>query len=59
MIRAERVREKPETDAPGERNLLEGTPVRVVDVTGEWAVVARDGVKLGYVPLIALLQLRQ
>ena len=58
LTRAERVREKAETNAPGERILPPGTQVRVVDVVGEWAVVARDGQELGYVPAEALLRLQ-
>ncbi|MGQ0671401.1 MAG: caspase family protein [Hyphomicrobium sp.] len=58
VIRAERVREEARPDAPGERELSAGTQVRVVEYKGEWAIVARDGVKMGYVPAAALLKLQ-
>jgi Caspase domain len=59
LIRAERVRERPEPDAPGgERPISRGTQVRVIDIVGDWAIVARDGQKLGYVPTDALLELQ-
>jgi uncharacterized caspase-like protein len=57
VIRAERVREKPALDAPGERELDPGTQVHVVEFVGDWAVVTRDGEKLGYVPVKALAEL--
>jgi hypothetical protein len=45
------------TDAQGERLISPGTQVRVVTHVGTWAFIARDGQKLGYVPVDALLQL--
>jgi hypothetical protein len=58
LIREERVRTKPEDDAPGDLELASGTLVRVVDVVGDWAVVARDGEKLGYVRASTLLRVQ-
>jgi hypothetical protein len=58
VTRTERLRERPATDAPGDRELAPGTLVRVVELSGDWAVVARDGQKMGYVPIAALLKLQ-
>ncbi len=58
VIRAERVREKPAPDTPGERQLEPGTLVHVVEFVGDWAVVAREGEKMGYLPVKALLKLQ-
>ena len=58
VTRPERVRERPAADAPGERELAPGTQVRVVEFVGDWAIVARDGQKMGYLPVEALLELR-
>jgi hypothetical protein len=58
VIRTERVREEPRAGAPGERELSAGTQVRVVEFKDAWAVVARDGQKMGYVPVEALLELQ-
>ena len=53
LIRAERVREQP-SSAQGERTLAVGTLVRVVQPSQGWALIAREGEKLGYVPEEAL-----
>jgi hypothetical protein len=58
LIRAERVREKAESNAPGERTLSPGTQVRVVQQLEDWAVIAREGERLGYVPVTALAPLQ-
>jgi hypothetical protein len=58
LKRAERVRERPTTDAPGERELPPGSQVRVLEFAGDWAIVARAGQKMGYVPVGALLELQ-
>jgi hypothetical protein len=58
VIRQERVREEPRTDAPGERTLSPGTQVRVIELKAEWAIIARDGQKMGYIPLAALAALQ-
>src|SRR5262249_41522547 len=59
LIRPELVRERPAADAPGERQLSPGTQVRVVEFTIDaWAIVAREGEKLGYVPAAALAPLQ-
>ena len=58
LIRAEQVREKAESDAPGERTLSPGTQVRVVQQLEDWSVIAREGEKLGYVPVGALAPLQ-
>ena len=58
LIRSERVREKPADDASGERQLGPGTQVRVIEFIGGWAIIARDGQKLGYVPENAVLRLQ-
>jgi hypothetical protein len=54
LIRAERVREAPADDARGWRELRPGTLLRVIEFEAGWAVVARNGERLGYVPLEAL-----
>ena len=58
LIRTERVREKAESDALGERSLATGTQVRVIELRNGWAIVAREGKKLGFVPEEALLRLQ-
>jgi WD40 repeat protein len=59
LIRPELVRERPATDAPGERQLSPGIQVRVVEFTTDaWAIIAREGEKLGYVPAAALAPLQ-
>lgn len=58
LSRAEPVREQPQSEAAAERTLSPGTLLRVIDVVGDWAIVARDGQKLGYVPMDSLLQLQ-
>ena len=54
LIRAERVRKRPTADAPGARELSPGAGVRVLEFAGDWALVAREGQTLGYVPAAAL-----
>jgi hypothetical protein len=56
LIRAERVRPRPAADAQGGRQLSPGFEVRVIESKGGWAAIARDGERLGYVPVEALLQ---
>lgn len=58
LIRLERVRERPAVDAPGERELSPGTQVHLVRLVEKWAVVAREGQELGYVPADALVRLQ-
>jgi hypothetical protein len=58
VIRSERVRTLAATDAPGERILAPGSQVHVVEFVGDWAVVARDGQKMGYFPVGALAKLQ-
>jgi hypothetical protein len=58
MVRAEFAREKPSADAPGSIELRAGTQVRVVEFSGNWVVIAREGQKLGYVPADAVLKLQ-
>jgi uncharacterized caspase-like protein len=58
VTRTERLRVRPGADAPGERDLSPGTLVRVVEFYGDWAVVAREGQKIGYMPVAALLKLQ-
>jgi Caspase domain/WD domain, G-beta repeat len=58
LIRAERVREQPANDAHGDQTLPPGAAVCVVKLVGEFSVIARDGVKLGYVPTNALAKLQ-
>jgi hypothetical protein len=58
IIRAELVRQKPSADSPGSRELMPGTRVRAIEFSGAWAVIARDGQKLGYVPANALARLQ-
>jgi hypothetical protein len=58
LIREEFVRERPTDDAPGSRVLAQGSQVRAVEFVGAWVVVERDGQKLGYVPVGALVRLQ-
>lgn len=58
VVRAELVREKPSSDAPGSRQLTPGTQVRAVEFSGSWVVIARDGQKLGYLPADALARIQ-
>jgi hypothetical protein len=58
VIRNERVPETPNTDVAGERELAAGTLVRVLAFDDEWAIIARDGEKLGYVPVEAILKMQ-
>jgi WD40 repeat protein len=58
LIRAEVLRDRPAADAAGSRSLAPGTQVRVVELTGAWAAVARDGQRIGYVPGDALAPLQ-
>jgi hypothetical protein len=58
MVRAEFAREKPSQDAPGSFPLTPGTQVRVVEFFGNWVIIAREGQKLGYVPVDAVLRLQ-
>ena len=58
LIRAEQVREQPSSNAQIGRSLAAGTQVRVVQLLNGWAVIAREGEKLGYVPEEALLRLQ-
>ena len=51
------VRERPSAEAPGNRELNRGYRVRLVDtVEGTWALVAREGQSLGYIPVEALVK---
>ena len=58
LIRNARVREQAATDAGGERELPPGTQVRVLKFEGAWALIARDGQKIGFVPAEALVALQ-
>jgi hypothetical protein len=58
LIRPELLREKPASDAPGSRELAAGTQVRAVEFVGAWVIIAREGQKLGYVPVEALVRLQ-
>lgn len=58
VIREENVRELPNHDAAINRKLEPGFAVRVLDYDGEFAIVARDGVRLGYFPKSALTTLQ-
>ena len=58
VIRIEPLRLHAAADAPIQRNLDPGTLVRVVDLAGDWALIAREGQKLGYVPLQALVRIQ-
>jgi uncharacterized caspase-like protein len=57
VIRDARVREKPEDQAAGDRALDPGYAVAAKFV-GSWALLCRDGVKLGYVPQEAISKIR-
>jgi hypothetical protein len=58
LIRDERVREMPALDAPGELPLKPGMQVRLLDLNGTFAVIARAGEKLGYIPSDAIAPLQ-
>ena len=58
LLRSERLRTLDADDAPVSRILDMGTQVRIVTIVGKWALVARDGQKLGYVPQDSLLNLQ-
>ena len=51
FVRPERVREKAAADSPG-LELPPGTQVRIVRLFDTWALVAREGQELGYVPVV-------
>jgi hypothetical protein len=55
LKRAERIRLRPSADADGGRELPEGHLVRVIELEGAWAAIARDGERLGWVPIDALI----
>jgi uncharacterized caspase-like protein len=54
LMHDERVREKPEDGAAGERILPAPTVLDVVKFEENWALIAIDGQKLGYVPAEAV-----
>jgi hypothetical protein len=56
LIRSERVRPQPAADPQGGRELSPGFEVRVIESEAGWAAVARDGERLGYVPMESLLK---
>jgi hypothetical protein len=56
LIRPERVRPRPAADAQGGRELPRGFEVRVIEFEGGWAAIAREGERLGYVPIESLLR---
>jgi WD40 repeat protein len=58
LIRAVLVRESPADDAKVIHELPANTLVRTIEFDGTWAIVARNGHKLGYVPLEALGRLQ-
>jgi hypothetical protein len=55
-IKPERIRQRAAADAPGERTLEPGA-ARVVEFVGDWAFVARDGQRVGFVPAGSLVAL--
>jgi hypothetical protein len=55
IIGNERLREKPEDQAPGDRVLEAGYTV-AAKFYGSWALVCRDGITLGYVPQQSVLK---
>jgi hypothetical protein len=57
LIRQAMVKELPAQDAAGELQLWPGTQVSVVKSSGFWALVAREGQTVGYVPADALARL--
>jgi tetratricopeptide (TPR) repeat protein len=58
LTREELLRERPAPDATGERKLRAGDQVSAVKFVGDWAMIARDGQMLGYVPADALVRLQ-
>ncbi len=58
LVREERVRERPTAEAQGDPALPPGTLLRVIEFEGGWAIIARDGERLGYVPVEALVRMQ-
>ncbi|MGH1407494.1 MAG: eIF2A-related protein [Rhodomicrobiaceae bacterium] len=58
IIQKIKVRETPSIEAKSNRKLEGGYQVFVVKYYKDWALIARDGVKLGYVPQKALFKLQ-
>ena len=53
------MREKAEANsAGGTRVLPQYSAVRLLEIVGEWAVIARDGQELGYVSVEALAKMQ-
>ena len=51
LIRPERVRQQPAADAPSERGIIARyAGARRTKFDGSWAIIAREGQRLGYVP---------
>jgi hypothetical protein len=59
LIRTAYVREKPAMDANVTLQLWPGSQVRVVELVGYWALIAREGEKLGYLRSDALVRLQE
>ena len=58
VIKPAALRENSSTTAEVLNMLKAGTAVRVIELGGEWALIARDGRKLGYVRAEHLLQIQ-
>ena len=58
VLRAEQVRNKPDQKADINSQLWPGTQVQLLESVGYWALVARDGDKLGYLPAESLARLQ-
>jgi hypothetical protein len=58
LLREEQVRERPAHEAPVIQTLRRSTMVRVVDRVGQWALIARVGQKLGWVPDASVEQMQ-
>ena len=52
------MRERAEADAPGARELPPGAHVYLVRLVNQWAVIAREGQELGFVPIEALARMQ-
>jgi hypothetical protein len=50
------VRTKPSGDAPADQELRENTLVTIKACEGDWALIARRGMDVGYIPFSAMVQ---
>lgn len=58
LLRDEQVRQVPTSDGEVNRSAVQGTEVSVLEFAGEWALIAKDGAKWGYVPIDVMVELK-